>query len=46
MTLLQGMEMKMVVIGYDGTVSFPEKPQAEQKVGADQSATAPKAPAK
>ena len=25
MKLLEGMEMKMIVIGYDGTVSFPEE---------------------
>ncbi|MEZ5324812.1 MAG: hypothetical protein R3F19_07090 [Verrucomicrobiales bacterium] len=25
MKLLKGMEMKMVVIGYEGTVSFPEE---------------------
>ncbi|MEJ6579669.1 MAG: hypothetical protein QNL68_07695 [Akkermansiaceae bacterium] len=30
MKLLEGMEMKMVVIGYDGAISFPEKPDTEE----------------
>ncbi|MFN0129883.1 MAG: hypothetical protein ACKV19_24730 [Verrucomicrobiales bacterium] len=28
MKLLEGMKMKMVVVGYDGAVSFPEEPDA------------------
>lgn len=40
MKLLEGMEMKMVVIGYDGAVSFPEKPDAAEQGGAEQPATA------
>ena len=41
MKLLEGMEMKMVVIGYDGAVSFPEDPDTAEQDGADQPATAP-----
>ena len=41
MKLLEGMEMKMVVIGYDGAVSFPEEPNTAEQDGADQPATAP-----
>ena len=39
--LLKGMEMKMVVIGYDGAVSFLEEPKAAEQGSADQPATAP-----
>jgi len=46
MKLLEGMEMKMVVIGYDGTVSFPEELKAAEQSGADQPATDPKTRAK
>ena len=42
MKLLEGMEMRMVVIGYDGTVSFPGEPDAAEQDGADQPASAPK----
>lgn len=42
MKLMKGMEMKMVVIGYDGAVSFPEAPGAAAKVGADKTAADPK----
>jgi len=31
MKLLKGMQMKIVAIGYDGTVTFPEKPKKRQK---------------
>ena len=37
--LLEGMEMKMVVIGYDGAVSFPQEPDAAEQGGAGQPAT-------
>jgi hypothetical protein len=42
MKLLEGMEMKMVLIGFDGAVSFPKEPDAAEQGGADQPATAPK----
>ena len=42
MKLLEGMEMKMVVIGYDGTVSFPEAKDGAAPGGVDQPAAAPK----
>lgn len=46
MKLLEGMEMKMVVIGYDGAVSFPEELDAAEQDGADEPAAAPKEKAK
>lgn len=39
--LLEKMEMKMVVIDYDGSVSYPEKRDSAEQSGADQPATAP-----
>lgn len=41
MKLLEQMEMKMVVIDYDGSISFPEERDAAEQGGADQPATAP-----
>ena len=42
MKLLAGMEMRMVVIGYDGAVSFPQESDAAEQDRADQSAASPK----
>lgn len=46
MKLLEGMEMKMVVIGYDGTVSFPEVPGEAKHGETDRPTTGPTPKAK